>query len=126
MRTEEKFPQEWAKTENNIGYAWSKLPGGDRAANISRAIAFFDAAMRVFTEETFPEPWAHVQKNLGDAWRDLPAGNHGANLRIAIDCFEAALRVYTKQGFPREHKETAERLSSAHTVGGFRAGGDSE
>ena len=46
--------QDWARTQNNLGIAYANLPTGDRATNLRRAIACYEAALRVWTEARFP------------------------------------------------------------------------
>ena len=78
-------------TQNNLGLAYSFLPAGDRRANLGKAIACFEAALRVCTESDFPEQWAKAQNSLGAAYGRLPTGNRGANLRQAIAWQSVAL-----------------------------------
>nr|WP_232731833.1 hypothetical protein [Oscillatoria sp. PCC 10802] len=46
---------------------------GDRAENLERAIAAYQAALQVRTREAFPQNWAMTQNNLGAC---LPQQNH--------------------------------------------------
>jgi len=69
------------------------LPTGDRAANLARAIACYEAALRFYTPEAAPLDYAMTQNNLGEAYRNLPTGDRAANLARAIACYEAALRI---------------------------------
>jgi tetratricopeptide (TPR) repeat protein len=78
------------------------LPTGDRAANLQKASALYEAALRVSTEKDFPLNWAIIQANLGNAYAQLPTGERAANLKNAKACFEAALRVYTENRFPND------------------------
>jgi tetratricopeptide (TPR) repeat protein len=111
--TERDFPRAWARTQNDLGNAWSNLPTGDPDANLRRAMECYEAALRVFTEGDFPRDWAMTQNNLGIAWRDLPTGDRDANLRRAIECCEAALRVYTERNFPQDFAGTQNNLGAA-------------
>jgi tetratricopeptide (TPR) repeat protein len=90
----------WARTQNNLGIAYSESPGGDRAGNLQKAIDAFQAALRVKTEKDFPFDWAETQNNLGIAYSELPGGDRSGNLQKAIDAYEAALRVRTEKDFP--------------------------
>ena len=56
-------------TQNNLGIAYCDLPTGDRGENLRRAIACYEAALRVWTEADFPSDWATTQFNLGLALR---------------------------------------------------------
>jgi tetratricopeptide (TPR) repeat protein len=111
------------------------LPTGDRAANLKKAIACYEAALRVLTEQGFPRDWAHTQYRFGLVWGDLPTGDKEANLAKAIACYEAALRVFTEQEFPHEWAIVQKRLGNSQaylaTVGedlckGHRQPGGSE
>ena len=99
-------------TQNNLASAYGDIPGGDRAANIQRAIECYEAALRVRTEQAFPQDWAMTQNNLANAYGDIPGGDRAANIQRAIECCEAALRVYTEQAFPGEHKIVLDRLEN--------------
>jgi len=98
--TETDCPAEWAKTQNNLGNAYQRLPEGNRGANLGKAITCFAAALRVRTETDCPAEWANTQNNLGIAYQNSREGDRGANLGKAIACFAAALRVRTETDFP--------------------------
>ncbi|MBM3457420.1 MAG: tetratricopeptide repeat protein, partial [Armatimonadetes bacterium] len=72
--------------------AYADLPGGDRAAHLERAIACYEAALRVRTETAFPQDWAMTQHNLGLAFVQL------GNLVEARRAFDAAVRGYRAVG----------------------------
>ena len=62
-----------------------------------RAIACYEAALRVYTEHDFPVDWAMTLNNLGNAYQEIsPRGSGERTSRRAIECFEEALRVYTE------------------------------
>ena len=77
-------------TQNTLGAAYADLPTGDRDQNLRRAVACYEAALRVYTEADFPTDWAMTQNNLGNAYRNLPTGDRDQSLRRAIACYEAA------------------------------------
>jgi membrane-associated protease RseP (regulator of RpoE activity) len=52
---QETFPQEWAQTQNQLGIAYWSRTGGDRADNLEKAIAAYEAALTVRTREGLPE-----------------------------------------------------------------------
>src|SRR5579863_1292040 len=107
-------PQEVDRLQNNLGNAYWNLPGGDRQANLERAIACYEAALQVRTREAFPVQWAMTQNNLGTAYRNLPGGDRQANLERAIACYEAALQVYTREAFPVQWAMTQNNLGTAY------------
>jgi tetratricopeptide (TPR) repeat protein len=106
VRTEQKYPENWANTQSALGDAWSKLPTGDRTANLENAIACYEAALHFRTEQKYPERWAYTQDALGNAWSNLPTGDRAANLEKALAYYEAALRVRTEQEHPEDWAST--------------------
>jgi tetratricopeptide (TPR) repeat protein len=113
VRTRERVPRDWAKTQNNLGVALAKLPTGDRAGNIQQAINAYRAALTVRTRENLPGQWARTQNNLGVALADLPTGDRAHNLRQAIACYQAALEVFQQERFPADHERTSGHLERA-------------
>ncbi|MEZ2276654.1 MAG: tetratricopeptide repeat protein, partial [Microcoleus sp.] len=73
---------------------WERI-NGSRADNLERAIAFYEAALTVYTLEDFPEKWAMTQNNLATAYWERINGSRADNLERAIAFYEAALTVYT-------------------------------
>ena len=59
------------------------MPTGDRDQNLRQAIAYYEAALTLYTRETLPMDWAMTQNNLGLAVCNLPTGDRGRNLRRA-------------------------------------------
>jgi tetratricopeptide (TPR) repeat protein len=123
LAASQETPEEIAGLQNNLGEAYRQLPGGDREANLRRAIACYEAALQVYTREAFPMQWAGTQNNLGIAYSDLPGGDREANLRQAIACYEAALQVRTREAFPVDWAGTQNNLGEAYRQ---LPGGDQE
>ncbi|HQK15738.1 MAG TPA: hypothetical protein PLJ78_17555, partial [Anaerolineae bacterium] len=92
-----------ARMMNMLGLIYADLPTGDRGANLARAIACYEEALRYYTPEAAPLEYATLQNNLGNAYRNLPTGDRGANLARAIACYEEALRYYTPEAAPLEY-----------------------
>jgi tetratricopeptide (TPR) repeat protein len=86
---------------------------GSRSLNIGRAIACYEAALRVYTEKEFPQNWAVVQDDLGIAWSSMPTGDLAGNVGRAIACYEAALRVRAEKEFPQDWARTQNNLGAA-------------
>jgi len=97
--------------QNNLGNAYSDLPAGDRAAHLQKAIAVYEAALRVRTEKDFPIDWAIGENTLGLARSYSTVGDRRGNLQNAKTCFEAALRVWTESDFPEEHRSAVADLN---------------
>src|SRR5436190_970747 len=90
-------PTLYAALQYNLGDAYSELPTGDRAANLTQAISCFQQALRFYTPEAAPLGYALTQNNLGAAYRELPTGDRASNLAQAINCYQQALRFYTPE-----------------------------
>lgn len=111
----ETDPQLVARTQNNLGIAYTHLPTGDRGENLVKAIACYEAALSVWTERDSPADWAMTQNNLGTAYGSLPTGDRGENLAKEIACYEAALRVRTERDFPTQWAMTQNNLGTAYS-----------
>ena len=114
MYTPEADPRHYAMAHNNLGAAYANLPVGDRAANLQKAVACYERALRVDTPEAAPFEYAATQNKLGSVYVQLPVGDRAANLQKAIACFEQALRVYTPEADPRHYAMTHNNLGVAY------------
>ncbi len=99
-----------------LGAELSEATLGNRTSNLHRAIACYEAALRVYTESDFPSDWATTQNNLGNAYSVLPTGDRDENLRRAIVHYEAVLRVRTESDFPSDWAGTQNNLGNAYSV----------
>jgi hypothetical protein len=98
--------------QNDLGSAYGAVPIGDRGESLVKAIACFEAALRVRTEQDLPLSWAETQENLGIAYSDLPSGNRDENLAKAIACFESAARGYEATGLSDRAERARQRASA--------------
>jgi len=64
-----------APNQTSLGNAYAQLPGGDRIANLQKAIDFHEAALRVCIEKDFPLNWALNQTSLGNTYAQLLTGD---------------------------------------------------
>ncbi len=110
----EKFPQEWARTQTNLGTAYLFRIRGERAENLEQAINLYKAALTVRNREEFREQWAGIQMNLGTSYRHRILGKREDNLETAIQCYQAALQVRTREDFPFEWAEAKNNLATAY------------
>ncbi|MFB2892482.1 CHAT domain-containing protein [Aerosakkonemataceae cyanobacterium BLCC-F50] len=115
VRTCDAFPEDWARTQNNLAAAYSKRIRGERAENIERAIEFYNLALTVYTREAFPEYWAQTQHNLGEAYRNRIRGERAENIERAIEFCTAALTVRTREAFPQDWAMTQHNLANAYS-----------
>ncbi|MDT9196553.1 CHAT domain-containing protein, partial [Limnospira sp. PMC 1042.18] len=113
--TRTAFPEDWARTQNNLGNAYLYRIKGDRAENIDRAIAAYQATLEVYTRTAFPEEWARTQMNLGNAYCDRIRGERADNIEQAIAALQAALKVYTRTAFPEDWARTQNNLGNAYS-----------
>ncbi len=96
----EKYPEEWAGTQNNLGNALVERLTGDKADNLDEGIKCYEGALEIYQRDTFPEDWAMTQNNLGTAYKSRENGDKAENLEIAIQYYFAALDVYERSVFP--------------------------
>ncbi|MEO1429414.1 MAG: tetratricopeptide repeat protein [Cyanobacteria bacterium J06633_8] len=96
----DKYPEEWAGTQNNLGNALVERIIGDEADNLDEGIKCYEGALEVYQRDIFPEDWAMTQNNLGTAYKSRQKGDKAENLEIAIQHYFAALEVYQRSVFP--------------------------
>ncbi|NEO24526.1 tetratricopeptide repeat protein, partial [Moorena sp. SIO4A5] len=113
--TREAFPQDWARTQNNLGNAYSERIRGQKTDNLEAAITAYQAALQVRTREAFPTDWATTQNNLGNAYLYRIRGQKADNLEAAITAFQDALEVYTREAFPQDWAMTQNNLANAYS-----------
>ena len=49
---------------NNMGGAYRHRVKGDKEENKTKAIAFLNKALLVYTRDRFPRQWAEIQRNI--------------------------------------------------------------
>ena len=71
--------------------AFAERAEGERADNIERAIAYYNAALTLTPRERYPREWADLQNNLGNAYHARLRGDPAENFEISIAMHQAAL-----------------------------------
>jgi CHAT domain-containing protein len=97
-----------------LGLAYSQLPGGDRAANLERAIAAYQQALQALSRESAGVTWAHLKNLLAIAYESRIGGDRADNLERAIEAQQAALTVFTREAMPREWAIAQNGLATAY------------
>ncbi|QSV63925.1 MAG: CHAT domain-containing protein [Dolichospermum sp. DL01] len=117
--TRTDFLEQWAMTQNNLGFAYSERIKGDKdkAQNLEDAIAAYNQALEVYTRTDFPEKWAGTQNNLGLAYSNRIKEDKAQNLEDAIAAYNQALEVYTRTDFPVNWAMTQNNLGNAYRKG---------
>ena len=110
-----KDPLREAAAWGSLGNLYQQYPQGDRANNLEEAIAFYTAALSVYTRDTFPEDWAATQNNLANAYSNRIRGERADNIELAIRYYTAALSVYTPEAFPEDWAMTQHNLGIAYS-----------
>jgi tetratricopeptide (TPR) repeat protein len=103
---------EWARGQVILGNVLFDLPVGDRGENLRRAIACYEAALRVYTEADFPQDWANTEYNRALTFDDLAevTGDNTLRQRIVAG-FRAAARGYRAVGLEDRAQEAEERAA---------------
>ncbi len=112
--TRDRFPIDWAGTQNNLGAAYGDRIRGERAENLEVAISYYTQALQERTRDRFPIQWAMTQNNLGNAYSNRIRGERAENLEIAIQCYTQALQEYTRDRFPINWAMTQNNLGNAY------------
>jgi CHAT domain-containing protein len=113
--TQDRFPYDWAMTQNNLGLAYSDRIQGEKADNLELAIDCYQNALQEFTRDRFPIDWAMTQNNLGAAYWERIQGEKADNLEVAIDCYQKALQEFTRDRFPIDWARTQNNLGTAYS-----------
>ncbi len=98
-RTRERVPLDWARTQNDLGAAFTIL--GQRKADtalLEQAVATYGEALKEWTRERVPLDWAMTQSNLGNAFLRLGQREAGtARLEQAVAAYGEAPGWLTKR-----------------------------
>ena len=72
IRTIDKYPLDYARTQNNLGNAYWNLGNvRDKEENLTKAIRAFEEALKIRTLEKYPIEYAATQNNLGNTYGTL-------------------------------------------------------
>jgi tetratricopeptide (TPR) repeat protein len=110
----EEEPAFWATVQNKLGIAYAARRRGDRAENVERAIAAYEAALVVTQKRKLLLDGAMIQNNLGAAYRRRIRGEKADNLEKAISAYEAALEVFNREEYPTHWAGTESSLGYAY------------
>ena len=75
---------------SQAGILYAVRQSGDRAENLEKAIAAYEAVLSIFTKDVFPQDWATPQDwagtvvSLADAYRQRIRGSRADNLEIVF------------------------------------------
>jgi hypothetical protein len=122
--TREAAPERWAALQNEIGSAYQEMPSGDRAANLSAAIAHHESALEVFDPVRHALSWAWTQSALAAAYQCLPTGSSISNARAAVAYHQRALDVLTPESAPLGWAWNQNNLGAAYELMRGAADGD--
>jgi len=103
-------------TQNNLASAYCDRIRGEKAENIEVAIAYFTAALTVYTRDAFPEYWAQTQNNLAIAYSNRIRGEKAENIEMATKCYKNALTIRTREAFLQNHTETLSNCRLARNL----------
>lgn len=114
--TKERFPQEWARTQSNLGAVLQEQ--ADRVEDDSIAndlfiasVTAYRAALTLYAKKDFPQLWAMTQNNIGVVFRKLGTlREEAAMFERSVTALKAAFEVYTKNDFPQEWALTQNNL----------------
>jgi tetratricopeptide (TPR) repeat protein len=114
VRTRDRFPMDYAMTQNNLGVAYQTLARVEsQAENCKMAIKACQDALEVYTIDRFPMDYAMTQNSLGNAYKTLAeVEDQGENCKRAIKAYQDALKIYTNEAFPERNRGVARNLKN--------------
>jgi tetratricopeptide (TPR) repeat protein len=120
----DRFPDEWASVQNDLGVAYARLGGADHQLNVQRALRCFGLALLVRTEEEHPLEWAATQVNLGNTYRRLHGSTptNSKSLSDAIEAHKGALRIYISHGRVGDSARVQVNLANSYQLLHQRSG----
>ncbi len=89
--TRDRFPQQWAKVQLNLGLTLLTRRRGHRWENLDLAIQCFQRASEVLTREENPVDWVYLQSGLGLAYEECTT----PDIEKALSHFQNALSMAT-------------------------------
>jgi tetratricopeptide (TPR) repeat protein len=110
----DEAPAFWATVQNKLGIAYAARRRGNRAENMERAIAAYEAALEVTEKQGLRVDWAMVQNNLGAVYRKRIRGDKAENVDKAIAAYESALEVLNPEQLPSHWAGTQSSLGFAY------------
>jgi CHAT domain-containing protein/tetratricopeptide (TPR) repeat protein len=110
--TEDKYPQQWAAIQQNLGNAFYERSEEDPRQNIENAITAYQNTLKIMDKHS--KEWAAVQNSLGNAYAESLSGDPVENLEKAIQAYKDALTVLTQQAFPEDWAQTMDNLGHAY------------
>jgi len=115
------LPQDWARTQMNLGNVLRdqgiRAAGAESLRLLRVAEKAYREALTVYTEAQLPQDWARTQMNLGTVLSDqgirAPGTDSTHLLQAAEAVYRDALTVYTKDQFPQDWIDTSGNLTEA-------------
>ncbi|MGA0197947.1 MAG: CHAT domain-containing protein [Prochlorotrichaceae cyanobacterium] len=120
--TQDRYPEQWAITQNNLAIAYSVRIRGDRAENIEQAIAAYEQALTVMTQTAMPVEWAQTLNNLANAYRNRIRGDspeerlrlRAEDIEEAIQSYKQTLTIFEADKLPDYCRKTARLLANLY------------
>lgn len=136
--TRQQFPQNWAKTQNNLataltyqaarssvddvirlalGVRATRSSGDDDVRILAEAVSAYRSALEVYTRQQFPQDWASIQNNLAttlNIWAMQSSGiERLQHLQATVAAQKGALEIYTADRYPAWHKKQLAWIAQA-------------
>lgn len=110
----ERVPLDWAKAQNNLGFALWKLGVQESGTTrLEEAIVAYRSALEERTRERVPLDWAQTKMNLGDALQTISdRREETAGLVEAVAAWNSALEI-TRAAWPTEWIRSVETRRDA-------------
>lgn len=129
FRTRLDHPVEWAATQTDLGRAWERLPGSDRAEGLGKRIEAYRAALKVYGRKTHPADCAAAHCQLGTVLVSRAKSTGSCrDPKAAVAELRAEAEVWIESAFPyyrQRHIDSGlERIQSSRTARGCSTRGE--
>jgi len=115
VRTRERTPLDWARTQTNLGDALQSLgERPDGTIHLEQAVTAYRAALKVHAREHMPLQWGVTQNSLGNTLFVLAEREGGMErYEQAVVAYHAALDVFTPEHPLNLHDKVQHNLAKA-------------
>jgi tetratricopeptide (TPR) repeat protein len=114
--TQQAFPTDWARIQNNLGIAYCQRIRGNRADNLELAIRYYLAALEIRTPEAFPRDYVNTMANLGFVYQFSQQFNSAYDsFAHAIDMLESLRsEIVSGSGIAEDKQKLAEEWNKLY------------
>jgi CHAT domain-containing protein/tetratricopeptide (TPR) repeat protein len=112
--TRETRPYEWARMQNSLGFAYSRLHKRGGGQFQEEAILAYQNALAAIGKDKHPYEWAGVEFNLAVELTHRQLGDRSEDIEQAIRGLAAVLSIRTRERYPLDWAQAQHSLAQAY------------